>query len=119
MRLRTLLFVLALLPGPALAQEYFGAIAYSRSDRAHGWAKDYASRGEAEKAAVANCEKHGRDCLAVLWFKNGCGALATGPKGAGWAWDEKQSVADRGAVAACAKHSSACVVTQRVCTTRD
>jgi hypothetical protein len=117
-RLRALVFVLALLPATVLAQEYFGAIAYSPTTRAHGWAKDHPSREAAERAALSGCRKHAADCSAVLWFKNACGALATGPKGGGWAWDQTQSVADQGAISACAKHSPACTVKRRVCTTR-
>jgi hypothetical protein len=101
------------------AGEYFGAIAYSSTTRAHGWSKDFPSRTAAEKAAVAGCAKHGEDCRAVLWFKNACGALALGPKaGVGWDWAEDQAVADRRAINACARQSKACTVKQRVCTTR-
>lgn len=117
MRLTVLLFLLSL-PGMVLAQDHFGAIAYSNRTKAHGWAKDFASRAAAEKAALASCAKHADDCTAVLWFKNACGALATGPKGSGWGWAETQSLADSGAMNACAKHSTACTVKRRVCTTR-
>jgi len=112
------LTLLLLGPAAAAAADYYGAIAYSRSSAAHGWAKDHPSREAAERAALAGCRKHAADCSAVLWFKNACGALATGPKGAGWAWDQRQSAADQGAINACAKHSSACTVKRRVCTTR-
>jgi hypothetical protein len=112
------LMLLLLGPAAASAADYYGAIAYSRSSAAHGWAKDHPSREAAERAALAGCRKHAADCSAVLWFKNACGALATGPKGAGWAWDQTQSVADQGAINACAKHSTACTVKRRVCTTR-
>ena len=113
-----LLLVAVLAPCAASAQEQYGAIAYSSSTKAHGWSKDYPARAAAEKAALAGCAKHADDCTAVLWFKNACGALATGPKGAGWGWAESQGVADRGALNACAKHSSACTVKQRVCTSK-
>ncbi len=116
--MRTLLLILALLPGPALAQDYFGAIAYSSRTKAHGWAKDYPSRSAAEKAALESCGKHADDCSPVLWFKNACGALATGPKGSGWGWGETQPLADSGALDACAQHSKACTVKRRVCTTK-
>jgi hypothetical protein len=33
-------------------------------------------------------------------------------------WHPEQSIADTGALNACAKHSKACTVKQRVCTTR-
>lgn len=113
-----LLLMAALVPCASFAQDQYGAIAYSSRTKAHGWAKDYPTRAAAEKAALGGCAKHADDCGAVLWFKNACGALATGPKGAGWAWAEAQSAADRSALNACAKHSKACTVKQRVCTSR-
>ena len=113
-----ILLAFAFLSGPALAADYFGAIAYSPSKRAHGWAKDHPSRKAAEQAAIKGCGKYATDCTSVLWFKNACGAIALGPKGAGWAWDQTQSAADNGALNACAKHSKACTVKQRVCTTK-
>jgi serine/threonine-protein kinase len=113
-----LLCILALAPSAALAQDYFGAIAYSPRTGAHGWAKDYPSRDAAERAALSICRKHASDCRAVLWFRNACGALATGAGGPGWAWAETQLLADNEAMKLCAKHSSACTVKRRVCTTR-
>jgi serine/threonine-protein kinase len=113
-----LLFVLALVPAAAFGAEYFGAIAYSQGKRAHGWGKDYPSRQQAEKAALANCARFAGDCGVVVWFKNACGALSLGPKGAGWAWAHKQEDADLAAMRACSKHSKACTVTQRLCTKR-
>ena len=112
------LAIVLLVAGPAYAADYYGAIAYSPTTRAHGWAKDHPSRQAAERASLSGCAQHAADCSAVLWFKNACGALATGPKGAGWAWDQKQSAADQGAISACAKHSTACTVKRRVCTAR-
>ena len=108
----------ALAPALAVAADYYGAIAYSPSKRAHGWSKDHPSRKGAEKAALAGCTKHAPDCAVVLWFTNACGSLALGPKGAGWAWNTKQEEADRAALSACAQHSKACTVKQRICTTR-
>ena len=113
-----LLLFVALVPRASHAEDYYGAIAYSNKTKAHGWAKDYPARAPAEKAALVNCAKHADDCSAVLWFKNACGALATGSKGSGWAWATAQEAADRAALNACAKRSSACTVKQRVCTTR-
>jgi hypothetical protein len=110
--------LLALGATAGLAADLYGAIAYSPKNRAHGWAKDHPSRRAAEKAALSGCAKHAPDCAPVLWFKNACGALATGPKGAGWAWNQTQTAADNSAIQACAKHSKACTVKQRVCTTR-
>ncbi|MGH8734259.1 MAG: DUF4189 domain-containing protein [Burkholderiales bacterium] len=100
----------------AFAQDYYGAIAYSYETKAHGWSKDHPSRAAAEKAALAGCAKLAQDCKPVLWFRNACGALATGSQGPGWEWAEDQVTADRRAIAACAQHSKACTVKRRVCT---
>jgi hypothetical protein len=114
-RLRIFVCVL-FLPGTVLAQEYFGAIAYSDGSKAHGWANDYPSRAAAEKAALANCSKHAVDCRAVLWFRNGCGALATGIEGPGWAWGDTQAVAEEKAVQLCMQKSATCSIARSVCT---
>jgi serine/threonine-protein kinase len=118
LRVSQLAVVLALAsPSALLAADYFGAIAYSTSSGAHGWAKDHASRANAEKAALAACAKHAKDCKPVLWFKNGCGALAVSQKVYGWGWGTTQKLADTEANKACAKHAKACKVTLQVCTT--
>jgi hypothetical protein len=53
----------------------------------------------------------------VLWFKNGCGALAVSEKIYGWGWGTTQKLADGEAIKACAKHGKACKVSLQVCTT--
>ena len=119
LRVSQLALLLACVAPGALAADYFGAIAYSTSTGAHGWAKDHPSQAAAQKAARAACGKHAKDCKPVLWFKNGCGALATGPRsGAGWDWAADQTLADRRAISACSQQSSACTVKQRVCTSK-
>ena len=118
LRVSQLVVVLALAaPSALLAADYFGAIAYSTSTGAHGWAKDHASRAAAQKAARAACSKHAQDCKPVLWFKNGCGALAVSDKIYGWGWGTTQKLADGEAIKACAKHGKACKVSLQVCTT--
>lgn len=114
----TALLVLLFVSGTAVAQDKYGAIAYSNSTTAHAWAKDYSSRDAAEAAAIANCSKHANDCRAVLWFMNGCGALAMGKGGPGWGWGESQPLADSAALNTCSKQARACTVKVRVCTTR-
>jgi serine/threonine-protein kinase len=112
-----LVFTVALLfPAAVLAADYFGAIAYSTRSGANGWAKDHPSREAAERAALAACSKHAKDCKAVLWFKNGCGALAVSAKAYGWGWGTTQALADGEAIKACAKHASGCKVKHQVCT---
>jgi hypothetical protein len=116
LRLRVLALTLALLANPVLAQDYFGAIAYSPKSGADGWAKDHPSRKAAERAALSGCGKHAQDCRNVVWFKNGCGALSVGAKAYGWGWGTTQALADAEALKACGKHTESCKVTRQVCT---
>jgi serine/threonine-protein kinase len=56
----------------------FGAIAYDRASQAWGVAYDSARARDAEVAALKQCGQ--RECVIVHKFKNGCAALAAGPK---------------------------------------
>jgi hypothetical protein len=116
--MRRVVLILAFIPAVVLAQakEYYGAIAYSLGTGAHGWANDHPSRAAAEKAALANCRKFAKDCKAVVWFKNACGAIAVGSKGYGWGWGEKQAAAEIEALKSCSKHTMGCTVHRHVCT---
>lgn len=78
----------------------YGAIAYSTSARAYGIAYNYGSRAEAESAAIGYCANS--SCVAVAWFSNSCGALATAPTGQ-WATGLGSSgdFAQTSAIAAC------------------
>jgi hypothetical protein len=106
--------------GAALAQDYFGAIAYSARSGANGWAKDHASREAAEKAALAACGKHAKDCSVLVWFRNGCGAVAVGAKTSipGYGWGTTQALADAEAMKGCARHTKGCRIKHQVCTAR-
>jgi serine/threonine-protein kinase len=103
--------------GPAAAQDYFGAIAFSPKTRAHGWAYDYTSRTEAQDRAMSECRRHAPDCVSAVWFRNACGALAVGPQayGAGWGTDRGQ--AERAALKSCGRYSRDCTVIRWICTT--
>ena len=110
--------VLGFAGGSAAAQEYFGAIAYSPSTRAHGWSYDYDSRREAERRAQAQCSRHARDCEVPVWFRNACGALAVGSDGYGSGWGATRKAAEGSAVRSCARFSGSCTVIRWVCTSR-
>jgi hypothetical protein len=113
----TLLLWLALSGAdPGVAQDYYGAIAYSPSTRSHGWSSDHATRREAESRALANCRRHAGDCVIPAWFRNGCGALADGPKGYGSAWGASRSLAENYALQGCRRRSSGCAIVRWVCT---
>lgn len=105
-------------PSGAHAQNNFGAIAYSPSSGAIGWAYDYSSRGAAERAARRACSRRGRGCRGAVWFRNACGALATGPNGWGSGWGVTRALAEKWARRTCSKHTSNCRVIRWVCTTR-
>jgi serine/threonine-protein kinase len=110
------LAMLAVVPCVAAAQELFGAIAYSDKAYRYGWANNYPTRDDATKAALEFCAKNGPDCRVVLWFRNACGALVTGPNGHGAAWAESRKVAISRAAKLCAGRSEACKLTRSFCT---
>jgi hypothetical protein len=56
----------------------FGAIAYHRASQSWGVGYDYARARDANVEALKQCG-HGK-CEVVHKFKNGCAALADGPK---------------------------------------
>ena len=110
------LAMLAVVPHVAAAQELFGAIAYSEKAQKYGWANNYPERDGATKAALEFCARNGPDCRVVLWFRNACGALVTGPDGHGAAWAENRKVAINRATKLCAERSEACKLTRSFCT---
>jgi hypothetical protein len=63
----------------ACATSGYGSIAYSTSTGASGISYNYATRSEADAAAIGYCAKS--DCAIVAWFQNSCGAIATAPTG--------------------------------------
>jgi len=113
--MRGALLIFALVPLTAVAQDYYGAIAYSPRTGAHGWAYDHSTRAQAERAALQNCRKNADDCRGIVWFKNACGTLATGQGGFGTAWGNPQKAADDEALKLCSKHATGCSVVRRVC----
>ena len=100
------------------AQEYYGAIAYSPSKRAHGWSYDYPSRRDAERRALVLCERHADDCIVPVWFRNACGALAVGDDGYGSGWGSSRKSAEAQAIQSCRRYSGHCAVIRWVCTSR-
>mgnify|MGYP000989607887 CR=1 FL=1 len=112
--------LLVLTAGPGLAHaNNYGAIAFSPSTGAHGWANDFSSRAGAERAAMNNCLRHAGDCRIATWFRNACGALAVGSgNGYGASWASSRSMAERLSVDACSRHTGRCYVRRWVCTGR-
>jgi hypothetical protein len=102
----------------ALAQERYGAIAYSQQTDAHGWALHVPTQGAAEKGALKECGTHGPGCVVTTWFRNGCGALAVAPdRSWGADWGASEDEAGRKALARCGTQApKGCVVARAVCT---
>jgi hypothetical protein len=101
--------------GSALADS-FGAIAYSPRTGATGWSYGKYSRGEAERAAGRNCDRYADDCRTAIWFKNACGALATGPNrgwGADWGYDRRE--AEYRAIGTCSRNAQGCEIRRWQC----
>lgn len=98
----------------------FGAIAYSDSTGAYGWAYNYDSRQGAERAAIGFCrdtEDEAQDCRVLAWFNGACGALAIdpdGPYGADWG-RTRQDAATKALVVCRESGGEACEVEQVVC----
>jgi serine/threonine-protein kinase len=103
--------------GQAAADNY-GAIAYSPSTGAHGWAYDYGSRAAAEQVALSICRRHAGDCIVPIWFRNACGALAVGSGGYGSGWGSNRRLAENFALRSCRKHTGGCWIKRWACTTR-
>jgi uncharacterized caspase-like protein len=97
---------------------FYGAIAYSRSTGVHGFSYDHASQGTAEEAAVAKCAEHAPDCKALVWFRDGCGALAEGKRSYASAWENSRKGAELFALEECSRRTTDCQIKRWVCTTR-
>jgi serine/threonine-protein kinase len=99
-------------------EAFYGAIAYSPSSRAHGWAYDYPSRGAAERRALAQCSRNADDCVVPVWFRNACGALAVGYDGYGSGWGASRNLAQNYAIQSCSRYSAGCTIVRWVCTSK-
>ncbi len=106
----------------ANAQEYYGAIARSPSTWAHGYSYDYANQRAAETRALRECESQSGtgDCEIMVWFRNGCGALAEASSGAaGSGWGANRSLAEDYAMQSCyGVGDRSCQIVRWVCTSR-
>jgi hypothetical protein len=110
--------VMAATSHPAVADDNYGAIAYSPSTGNYGYSYDYSSRGEAERSALTRCKKD--DCVIKVWFKNSCGALAKAGNGAlGYSWAaSNREEAESEALSQCRKRGSKCRIVCWACTSR-
>jgi len=115
---RLALLLLALALGPALAEEQYGAIAYSQVNGKYGYSYNYGDPEEADRIALAECVKRApTGCEVVLSFHNGCGALARGERnGYGAAWARTAESALDGALSGCQRGERGCRVVETICT---
>lgn len=114
----SLLIALAFLMFSNAHADNYGAIAYSQAVSAHGYSYNYASQLAAENRALNECERHSGmgDCKILVWFKNGCGALAEGAGGYGSGWGANRRLAERYALQSCSQYAYNCRITRWVCT---
>ncbi|MGQ4597618.1 DUF4189 domain-containing protein [Nocardia sp. R6R-6] len=62
----------------------YGAIALSTSTGLIGYSYDYPDSASARRRAVSSCGVG--DCSTVVWFRNGCGAVAYSSGTGTWSW---------------------------------
>lgn len=91
------LAALTLLPSLALASGY-GAIALNRETGRYGYAYNQGSRASAESVAQSHC---GYNCTPIVWFANGCAALAQSGNRFGAGVAQSSPVAQRKALNTC------------------
>ncbi len=93
---------------------YFGAIAYSPSTGAYGYAYNGVTRWQAESAAVSYCGVF--DCRSAVWVNNGCASLAVGFTGFGYQIGFNSGAVINGALLNCNALSAGCRAVAYVCT---
>jgi hypothetical protein len=94
----------------------WGAIAYSFTTGRWGLVYDYPTQARAINSAVERCGT--RDCQAVVWFHNSCGAFARGRGAYGWGVDNTRAGAEERALAACRQRGPGCRLLSWACTSR-
>jgi hypothetical protein len=94
----------------------WGAIAYSKPDKAFGYSFEVEDQATARKVAMENCRKHGTNCVVETIFSHACGALAAGGDHIGWGTDRTREGAEKGALSQCAlTGAKGCAVQTWVC----
>lgn len=108
-------FALGLATGaaPALADDLFGAIAFSPSTGKVGGGWNFAGKDEASQEAVAQCGMD--DCETVVTFPS-CGAVAVGDGyGMGFSADASVEQSEATALSNCDGFTTNCLVTMSFC----
>jgi len=94
----------------------WGAIAYSRVDKAFGYSFELEDQATARKVAMENCRKHGSNCVVETVFSKACAALAAGENHIGWGTDRTRDGAEKRALSECqATGAKGCAIQTWVC----
>ena len=110
----SLLLALAALATEASAarhgkRQLWGAIAYSSSSGAYGYAVDRKTKRDAESEAFRQCG----DCDVIKTFRDSCGAIAEKPARFAWETGASQQIVERKALQKC---GSECRIAVWACT---
>jgi len=94
----------------------FGAIAYSKKEKATGWSFDQNDKASAEKIALQYCVKSGGlKCAIAASFNKTCGAIAADGDTVFWGTSNTKYNAEQRALAECTKESKKCAVQASIC----
>jgi hypothetical protein len=94
----------------------WGAIAYSKPDKAFGYSFEVADQATARKVAMENCGKHGTNCVVETIFSHACAALAAGGGHIGSGTGRTREGAQKSALSQCAlTGAKGCAVQTWVC----
>jgi len=102
------------------AGDLYGAIYLSPTTYATGSSWNYSDQASAMKRAEKECLLNASSCVWGVWFKNGCGAIASDKNGT-WqsGWSATLEEAKQKAISSCNTTTSGCVVLSSACTTKN
>ncbi len=96
--------------------DVWGAIAYSKPDKAYGYSFEKEDQAAARKVALENCRKHGSNCVVETVFSHACAALAAGGDRIGWGIDRTREGAEKRAMSECTlAGAKGCAIQTWVC----
>ncbi|MEI6097912.1 MAG: DUF4189 domain-containing protein [Alphaproteobacteria bacterium] len=111
--LMALTVALSLGAAPAMADNVFGAIAFSASTGKFGWVKNTADKVAAQSEAVAQCGVE--DCATIVTFPN-CAAISVGDGfGMGFSADTSLAKAEETALTQCDGFTTNCIISASLC----
>jgi hypothetical protein len=95
----------------------WGAIAYSKTDKAAGWSFEQGDKATAEKSALQYCAKQGgAGCVVQASFNHACGAVAADGDIVTWGTDDTKVSAQQRALLECSRGGGKkCAVEASVC----